>query len=449
MNINIKYHYLFFVYCAIVIISSSSCSSSVFSNACDSQYENAKSYIAAKEYDKYLSMRQDVLSNCSLSGTKDAQGLDRELTQYMENNKQYQYFIARESYDFESSTNKDYYSYLDKQYQWYLLLANSMGSSKKDKSIKIMDAYNNEVNRYYREVGRPYAEYLLAKSYVEQYKFGERSPELLMKISSSLNISPYGTGFMYEVAKELAKENNKPNLLATLPLQWQKLDSAWGDTPVEKRPFIKDKSKFISVADKLKGKNNSQQRISILQLAGIRDKVNENNIAFAEKNRRIAEQQERSNAEFERNNQLENQKILESITGAAIGVASSIAGGSGVAESTLNGASAVVSSSSSNPEMISSLNSVVGSMINSSNNSNSIIQSKSLEKTGSAVGCDKSTVAGFQNCCLSKLHGSISTVPNNEDGSVLYVCTDTAGIKSGCIYVGTRLKNNAACAIKD
>lgn len=449
MNINIKDHYLFLVYCAIVILSSSGCSSSVFSNACDSQYENAKFYINAKEYDKYLSIRQDVLSNCSLSGTKDAQALDRELTRYMENNKQYQYFIARELYDFQSSTNKDYYSYLDKQYQWYILLANSMGSSRKDKSIKIMDAYSNEVNRYYREVGRPYAEYLLAKSHIEKYKFGEHSPELLMKLSNSLNITPYGTGFMYEVAKELAKENNKANLLTDLSLQWQKLDSAWGDIPVDKRPFIKDKSKFISIADKLNEKNNSQQRSSILQLAGIRDKVNENNMAFAEKNRNIAEQQERSNAEFERNNQLENQAILESITGTAIGVASSIAGGSGVAESTLHGASSIVSSSSSNPEMISSLNSVVGSMINPSNNTNSMTQSKSLEKSGNAVGCDKSTVAGFQNCCLSKHHGSISTVPNNEDGSVLYVCTDTAGIKSGCIYVGTRLKNNAACAIKD
>ncbi|WP_039057292.1 hypothetical protein [Enterobacter sp. Bisph1] len=400
---------------------------------CESQLQQSQSQVAANNFNAYIAGRGEMLLNCSASADSElerkASAFDDSISAQMEKNKQYNYLIARDSYDFQHSDYKNYSQYLEKQFDWYTRQAQSLSQHEPKRAWQAMSGFENEVAKYYREAGAAEAEYFLAKSYAERYKLGERSPELLAKFNDSLTITPFSTAAMYSTATSLADETGNKKIASMLSTQFQKLNSSWGNVPVEKRRYVRDKQTFLSVAEKLNAPVNTRQKQTLLELAGMRDRVDADNQQFAERQEQIRVQQAQDNAEFEQNKAAENDRFNSAVTGAAMGMVSEIAGGGNATQAALNATSDVAINTSSTPELLSDAKSGLNTLAQNENK------------------CDFSTPSGFKQCCKNKIRGKFSSA-QQSDGTVSLGCLhpDKVGTRQGCTYSGDKLIVNS-CAI--
>lgn len=400
---------------------------------CESRFQQSQSEVASNNLTAYIAGRGSMLLNCSTSGNAEldrkARAFDDSVSIQMEKNKQYNYLIARDRYDFQLSDYKDYSQYLNKQFDWHIRQAQSFLQQDPKIAWQAMSDFENEVAKYYREAGSAEAEYFLAKSYAERYKLGEHSQALLAKFNDALTITPFSTASMYSSATSLADETGNKKIASMLSTQFQKLNASWGNIPVEKRRYVRDKQTFLSVAEKLNDPVNTRQKQTLLELAGMRDRVDADNQQFAARQEQIRVQQAQDNAEFERNKAVENDRVYSAVTGATMGMVNEIAGGGNATHAALNATSDVAINISSTPELLSDAKSGLNTLAQNENK------------------CDFSTPSGFKYCCKNKIRGKFSST-QQSDGTIALGCLhpDKVGTRQGCTYAGDKLIVNS-CVI--
>ncbi|HHG0625770.1 TPA: hypothetical protein ACPUGO_005092 [Klebsiella pneumoniae] len=164
----------------------------------------------------------------------------------------------------------------------------------------------------------------------------------------------------------------------------------------------------------------------------------EQQIADSTRSRAVAEQIAAQSSQDIDYSNLSNQ-ILEVVNA---GIVARATGGNATAAINNSLANMAVNNSD-NPELMSTVQSGLTSMAQSSGNgpsNNHVPKASSVPSQTSSEQCDRSTVAGFQRCCLALRHGSLSTFQNKDD-TVDYVCTGPAPYhdKEACTYSGTHL----------